>query len=355
MAILIRDGAQKWKTLTPVSYSDESQLQKMLYESPELIPIPNDEAVAVFIREAGLPGSGSTDLIGVDSEGNILIVETKLARNQEVRRKVVGQILEYAAFLWQLSFDDFDQLFVTRRSKSVLALLAEQKRELEMETLRQAIRENLRRGRFQLLIAVDQINQELERIISYLSNCGGGIQLEALELELYVEGKMQVLVPRRYGPQKEPSLAPSQARILTIQEVLSRAEGVAQERLTQLVNLWGELSNRVEPGTQGASFKAEVADKWQPIFWAYPTSLQAAFGDLTKRGAPDDAVQEFRSVVAQFKAFDQVKVMNASQPMAKLAELSSDELKKFVQAGQNVVNKWREATVNLSIATGAGS
>ena len=98
MAILVRNGNEKWKSLTPSIFSDEAELQKMLYDSPELIPIKNDDEVGVFIREAGLPGSGSTDLLGVDSQGNILIVETKLARNQEARRKVVGQILEYGAF-----------------------------------------------------------------------------------------------------------------------------------------------------------------------------------------------------------------------------------------------------------------
>jgi hypothetical protein len=48
----------------------------------------------VFIREAGLPGSGYTDLLGVDERGNILVVETKHARNDEVRRKVIGQVLD---------------------------------------------------------------------------------------------------------------------------------------------------------------------------------------------------------------------------------------------------------------------
>ena len=50
----------------------------MLYDSPELIPIKNDDEAGVFIRETGLPGSGSTDLLGVE----------------EARRKVLGQILE---------------------------------------------------------------------------------------------------------------------------------------------------------------------------------------------------------------------------------------------------------------------
>jgi RecB family endonuclease NucS len=66
----------------------------MLYESPELIPTKVEDQAVIFTREAGLPGSGFTDLVGVDAQGNVLIVETKLARNGEIRRKVIGQVLE---------------------------------------------------------------------------------------------------------------------------------------------------------------------------------------------------------------------------------------------------------------------
>src|SRR4051812_19155168 len=89
----------------------------------ELIPTYEEDKPAVFVREAGLPGSGYTDLLGVDGNGNILVVETKLARNDEVRRKVIGQVLEYAAYLWKMSFQDFDSLFVNRERTPVLDLL----------------------------------------------------------------------------------------------------------------------------------------------------------------------------------------------------------------------------------------
>jgi hypothetical protein len=341
MAILVRSGSEKWRSLTPSIFSDEAQLQKMLYDSPELVPIKNDDEVAVFIREAGLPGSGSTDLIGVDSQGNILIVETKLARNQEARRRVVGQILEYGAFLWRMSFDDFDEFFVRRRGKSVLALLAEQKPEMAIDEVRETVRRNLSDGKFHLLIAVDQINSELERIISYFSECGGGIQLEALELELYSHDKTQILVPNRYGARNDDSASIGRTRLLTLQEVLSRADGLARERLQQLVDLWSSLGNRIDPGTQGASFKADIKGRLHPIFWAYPSMLQAAFGELIKRGAPEAPVLDFRQVVAEFDGFDHYKVMNGAQPTAKLAELSAKEIQRFVTTAQSLVEEWR--------------
>jgi len=311
----------------------------MLHDSPELIPLATDDAVAVFIREAGLPGSGTTDLLGIDSTGNILIVETKLAKNQESRRKVVGQILEYAAYLWGMPYDDFDSLFARKRGKSILPILGEMLPELPMEQVRESIRGNLASGKFQLLIAVDEINDELERIISYFAECGGGIQLEALEMELYKDGETQVLVPRRYGARTGKPL--QGAKLLTLQEVLTRAKGTAAERLKQIVQLWDGNGRRIDPGTVGASFKAEVGGKFQPIFWAYPESLQAAFGELTMRGAPEGCVLEFRKVAAALSGFGTFKAMNSSQPMAKLAVLSVDDIRVFVEAAERAVSAWR--------------
>jgi len=151
MAIVVRSQGGKWQKATKVEFAAEAQLQKLLYDSPELIPTSYEEdQPAVFIREAGLPGSGYTDLLGVDERGNILVVETKLARNDEVRRKVIGQVLEYAAYLWQMSFEEFDSLFMKREGSSVLDLLEGRNHGIVREEVRNSIAHNLSSGAFQL-------------------------------------------------------------------------------------------------------------------------------------------------------------------------------------------------------------
>ena len=75
MPILVRRKGEKWQRANDIEFADEGELQKMLYEGPELVS-PHDQNPAVFVKEAGLPGSGYTDLLGVDPAGNILIVET---------------------------------------------------------------------------------------------------------------------------------------------------------------------------------------------------------------------------------------------------------------------------------------
>src|SRR6266705_5895147 len=198
MSILIRQKDGNWRQAEVIPYVDECHLQNMLYKSPELIPVRDGSNIApVFIREAGLPGSGSTDLIGVDSNGEIYIVECKLATNPEIRREVIGQILEYAAFLWQMPYEDFDRLFAKRKEKTLKESFAEKMPEgWECDVFRTRLTENLKNGNFHLIIAVDQMNEQLQEIIAYLCRDGAGVRLQSIELQLHSEGDTEVLVPQ---------------------------------------------------------------------------------------------------------------------------------------------------------------
>jgi len=54
MAIVIRNNGGKWQKATKVDFAAEAQLQKLLYESPELIPTYEEDKPAVFIRVTNL-------------------------------------------------------------------------------------------------------------------------------------------------------------------------------------------------------------------------------------------------------------------------------------------------------------
>jgi hypothetical protein len=97
--IAVRSAASgEWKLVESADYDDEAELQTLLAESPSLILVDEIREgispLVVAVREFGLPGSGSTDLLAFSADGDVAVVECKLAANQEIRRKVVGQILE---------------------------------------------------------------------------------------------------------------------------------------------------------------------------------------------------------------------------------------------------------------------
>lgn len=214
MEILVRrkgEGKGRWIKVKEQKYENESALQNILYKSPEIIPIEklgeNLLKPRLFIKEAGLPGSGNTDLIGIDEKGGITIIECKLAVNREIRRQVIGQVLEYAAYLWHMSYDQFDN--VCRKAedwadKSLAHVIKEKNGEIEEgwseEEFRVNVTSTLEKGDFRLIIAVDALNDELRRIIEFLNSRGEpSPQIHALEIRQFETSELQMLIPELFG------------------------------------------------------------------------------------------------------------------------------------------------------------
>ena len=209
-------------------YESEAALQDILYKSPEIIPIEklgeNLSKPRIFIKEAGLPGSGNTDLIGIDEKGSITIIECKLATNTEIRRKVIGQVFEYAAYLWQTTYDEFDNICCKAEKWTDKHLVETMEGaikggvdEWRGEEFVDNVTTTLEKGDFRLIIAVDALNDELKRIIQYLNSRGeGSPKIHALEMRQFAseELDLQMIVPELFGyTQKEETTPPRPPKI----------------------------------------------------------------------------------------------------------------------------------------------
>jgi hypothetical protein len=108
-----------------------------------------------------------------------------------------------------------------------------------------------------------------------------------------------------------------------------------------LVQLWQDNGNFGKPGMVGASFQAEIGEKFRPIFWAYPDRLENALGDLSKGGLPEDTLKKYRQLVANLPGFNRADVLSKSQPTTKFASVSEDTIRKFISSSQELVKEWR--------------
>jgi hypothetical protein len=211
MRILIRDAdSKKWKFVETMKAKAESELQKLLVESPSLVTIDEIRegvsSLVYAVSEFGLPGSGSTDVLAFTSQGDIAVIECKLAANPEIKRKVIGQILEYAAYLWKMSYEQVDSRIQQLKGKSLAELIAESiAGEWDEELFRDGVKQTLENGSFILVIVVDEINEELRRIVRYLNECSkSAFSLHALEMNRFQADRTEVLVPYLYGASTKP-------------------------------------------------------------------------------------------------------------------------------------------------------
>ena len=80
----------------------------MIQGHPALLPVsdiePGLQPLIPICMELPVP-SGYVDNFMLTPEGGIVIVETKLWRNPEARREVVGQVLDYAKDLSAFTYE----------------------------------------------------------------------------------------------------------------------------------------------------------------------------------------------------------------------------------------------------------
>jgi hypothetical protein len=252
MRILTRaHGSNEWEVAESVKGA-EAGLQALLVDSPLLIPIQeireDVSPLVVAVAEFGLPGSGATDILAFSPDGDVAILECKLAANPQSRREVIGQILEYAAYLWEMTYEDVTARVQSRKEQALAELVEEAvSAEWDEESFREGVADSLKSGDFMLIVVVDEINDELRRIIRYVNECSeSAFSLHAMELRRFQTAGLEVLVPHLHG-------------------VSSRKAGPKRTRWTE-ERFFGALSQTLEEpyvkGVRGLyAWSVEVADR----------------------------------------------------------------------------------------------
>lgn len=156
----------------------ESWLQQRLFENPQSLPFgeidPAYQTICPLCMEMNT-GAGPIDIVYVTPQGRLVIVETKLWRNPEARRKVIGQILDYAKELAQWSFADL-QREVSRRTgikgNAPYKLVTERFPDVDEAQFVDEVSHSLSRGDFMLIIAGDGIKRDANAIVQFLQEAG---------------------------------------------------------------------------------------------------------------------------------------------------------------------------------------
>ena len=175
----------------------ENWLQKIIHKNPQILPIDDIESGFAPLISLGREIStsvGYIDNLYISPNGYLTIVETKLWRNPEAKREVVGQIIDYAKELTTWTFSKLNesikvsnQLF-NNNSKGIIDLIKEFDLidENQEQIIIDNIDRNLKRGRLLLLIVGDGIRESVEEMVDYLSNTPQiQFTLGLVELQVY--------------------------------------------------------------------------------------------------------------------------------------------------------------------------
>lgn len=196
--------------LSPASSPDEDTLQVLLAEHPQLLGgeelDPNDPRRFLLLkREVHDQDSGYVDHLFVDQDGVLTLVEAKLGKNHEARRKVVGQLLDYAssaAASWtaktltgwleeRCEQDDLDPSAVFDEFETELS---------EPGQFWARVEDNLRAGNIRLIFACDgEVPVSLCRIVEFLNERMRPTEVLALEVKTLQSDDKTIFVSNVVG------------------------------------------------------------------------------------------------------------------------------------------------------------
>jgi len=177
-----RSEAQALSLLEPISLDtppyNEDWLQNLIHAHPHLVPAGEIEAsfedIIPVVRELPLP-SGYLDNLYITPDGYPVLVEVKLWKNQEARRKVVAQILEYAKDFAGLTYEAMNaEIRKLRRAEAwgenpLHEIVTKgSPNPIDEAAFIDRVTRNMREGRFLLLILGDGIREDMANLANYL-------------------------------------------------------------------------------------------------------------------------------------------------------------------------------------------
>jgi hypothetical protein len=205
--------------MTEKEYDSEKLLQELLAKYPSLlagdqvspdrprrwlfvareVPVPSEEGGA-----AGL----HLDHLFLDQDAVPTLIEVKRSTNSDIRRKVIGQMLDYASnavanwsaeWIQGLLKDTCDVQGTT--VEDALASLVEPG--MDVDDFWEKVDHNLKAGCVRLVFVADQIPPSLRRVVEYLNEQMGETEVLGLEVKQFVGANGEkIMVPRVYGLSK---------------------------------------------------------------------------------------------------------------------------------------------------------
>jgi len=304
-------------------YDSEVVLQELLAKYPNLLAgdqMNREEPRRWLLvkREMGLPSNDmegshwSVDHLFLDQDGIPTLVEVKRSTNSEIHRKIVGQLLEYAAhavLYWPVEriIAELERRYEEEDIDLESALVDLLGPDADLSQYWDRVQTNLQAGHIRLVFVADAIPSELRRIVEFLNEQMNPADVFALEVKQYVGEGVKTLVPRLIGASELKHVSSrSEKHHWTEEEFFIQlqdkngpeiAEAVKNlladlRRMTGVEIWWGQ-------GNQTGSFVPRIwknGKKYQ-FFTIYSSRarIEFAFGVLKNR--PEFASEERREMI----------------------------------------------------------
>ena len=154
---------------TKQKVSKEKEIEEYLEKHIDIL----DKDIFIIGKQVTTESKGIIDLMGLDEEGNIVIIEIKKGSSE---RKVVSQILEYAVWAENIQIEEINRIAKERHLKDFPDLY--KKYESTFKNIPEPFNKNQR-----LYIVAEKIERKIEDVCRYLRT--RGMDIKCIELNFH--------------------------------------------------------------------------------------------------------------------------------------------------------------------------
>lgn len=281
----------------------EKDLEDLLEENSDYIL--EDEKILIIGRQVETNLDTKIDLLGLDKDGNLVVIELK---RDMTPRDTLAQILEYASFVKDLSYEELESIFRDYMGEENIQLLDSHREYFQSQS-----DETVSFNKDQKLIIIgEKITREIRQTASFLRE--RGIQVFCVEFKVFKISSNNIHTTNNNSERKliafetvvgedlypKKILSSSLPRI-NKEEFLENLEPKAKELFNSVLIFAETKDLPIHWGTKGFSVNAKIdEDNHVNILSGYPKAssykqnvLVTTFGEITRKVKDGEKIVEF--------------------------------------------------------------
>lgn len=275
---------------------EESILENWLESNSD--DILEDGKLLIIGRQVTTNLGSIIDLLGIDREGNTVVIELKRDRTP---RETLAQALEYASFVEELDTDQLEEILQRYVSDEALNLASYHRNYFEL-----ASDEAVSFNKEQRIVLVGQrITGEIRQTASFLRR--KGLRVTCLEFSYFQANGGKHLLSYDVVVGKEPTkikqITSGALPIVSQDSFMESLDKNGKEVFGQLLKFAAEKSFPIHWGTKGFSMNIDKKGVHVAICYGYPpkavfkqsvyTALVGRGGFLSKLDVPESEMNQF--------------------------------------------------------------
>jgi hypothetical protein len=270
---------------------EEVVLEKWLESNPD--GILEDGRILIVGRQVATNFGGFIDLLGIDREGDVVVVELKRDRTP---RDTLAQALEYVSFVERLDTGQIEGIIRSYLNDESLNLAEHHRAYFELGS-----DEAVAFNKDQRIVVVGQrVTPEIRQTASFLRS--KGIRITCVEFTFFQTNGGTRLLSQEIVVGKESEkpgpVASGSLPIVTKDAFLASLDDNGKAVFSQILQLASEKSMPIHWGTKGFSLNVDIDGNHVAVCFGYPaesvykqsiyTALRGRGGMKSKTAVPED-------------------------------------------------------------------